>query len=347
MSACVSRIPGKNGTLAPRRPGQSRKRSWLCAGGFVIHLPNVNHEVQLTLFDLLAPQHGVHKSPSSSHPVPPGMTARPPPPAPPPRQSQPPPPPPRPSPPPAPPLAPAPPPLVLSPTPPDTGEDDAPRILFERSHRARNYRLTLRRDGVAVATIPARGSEREARRFVNAHLDWLRRARARQRRRPRGAEIWTPGTHVLWRGTLRAIERAGDAPADRPAVLLGAERFRVARLDGDLRATLEAHFQRRARVELPARAWQLASETGVPVREVTVRNQRTRWGSCSSSGMISLNWRLVQTPDNVRDYIIYHELMHLKEMNHSPRFWARVGEVCPGWRDAEHWLKENGGLLGL
>ncbi|WP_334319478.1 M48 family metallopeptidase [Termitidicoccus mucosus] len=294
----------------------------------------MNNEAQLTLFDLLAPQHGVHKGPSSSHPSvpPPSMPAPPPSPPVPPRQPQPP--------------QPAPPPLVLSPTPPDTG-DDAPQILFERSHRARNYRLTLRRDGVAVATIPARGSEREARRFVNEHLDWLRRARARQRRRPRGAEIWTPGTHVLWRGSLRAIERAGDAPADRPAVLLGAERFRVARLDGDLRATLEAHFQRRARVELPARTWQLASETGVPVREVTVRNQRTRWGSCSSSGVISLNWRLVQTPDSVRDYIIYHELMHLKEMNHSPRFWARVGEVCPGWRDAERWLKENGSLLGL
>jgi predicted metal-dependent hydrolase len=237
---------------------------------------------------------------------------------------------------------------VLSPTPPDTtGDDDATRILFERSHRARNYRLTLRRDGVAVATIPARGSEREARRFVNEHLDWLRRARARQRRRPRGAEIWTLGAHVLWRGALCVIERAGDAPADRPAVLLGAECFRVARLDGDLRATLEAHFQRRARVELPARAWQLACETRVPVREVAVRNQRTRWGSCSSSGVISLNWRLVQTPGSVRDYIIYHELMHLKEMNHSPRFWARVGEVCPGWRDAERWLKENGSLLGL
>ena len=71
------------------------------------------------------------------------------------------------------------------------------------------------------------------------------------------------------------------------------------------------------------------------------------WGSCSATGTISLNWRLVQTPEAVRDYIIHHELMHLKEMNHSGRFWARVEEVCPGWRDAETWLKRNGSLLGL
>jgi len=63
--------------------------------------------------------------------------------------------------------------------------------------------------------------------------------------------------------------------------------------------------------------------------------------------VISLNWRLVQTPYSVRDYIIYHELMHLREMNHSARFWARVEEVCPSWREAEHWLKQNGSLLGL
>jgi predicted metal-dependent hydrolase len=123
--------------------------------------------------------------------------------------------------------------------------------------------------------------------------------------------------------------------------------FRVARLDGDLRPTLEAHFARRAKIELPARTWELAAVTGVDVKQVTVRNQRSRWGSCSANGTISLNWRLVQTPEFVRDYIIYHELMHLREMNHSARFWARVEEVCPSWREAEHWIKRNGALVGL
>ena len=237
---------------------------------------------------------------------------------------------------------------------PESGVHKAPpEILFQRSARAHHYRLTLRRDGVAVATIPARGSEREAHTFVDQHRDWLDRARARQRQRPTGADLWTLGTHVIWRGEMTEIRKAAEndpstTPGqNRPLVCLGADVFRVPQFAGDLRPTLEAHFLRRAKVELPGRTWELAAETGVEVKQVTVRNQRSRWGSCSTGGVISLNWRLVQTPYPVRDYIIYHELMHLREMNHSSRFWARVEEVCPSWQEAERWLKQNGSLLGL
>ena len=223
----------------------------------------------------------------------------------------------------------------------DPGDD----CVMVRSARAENYRLTLRRDGVAVLTIPARGSEREGRRFLEAQRDWLERARERQQRRPKTAEVWVPGTHVLWRGELTEIRIA--LAGERPAVCLAADVFRVSRLDRDVRPTLEAHFLRRAKVELPARTWELAAVTGVAVRQVSVRNQRSRWGSCSAGGVISLNWRLIQTPESVRDYIIHHELMHLREMNHSDRFWARVEEVCPGWRVAERWIKRNGSLVGL
>lgn len=249
-----------------------------------------------------------------------------------------------------------------------------PELVFVRSLRARNYRLTLRKDGVAVATVPARGTESEARRFVETHRDWLERARARHDRKPRAAEIWTVGTAVLWRGELTMIRPAnaplpavadpvrpvgacwqsnGRAPVSagfpgkKPTVCLAADIFRVNMLEGDLRPVLEAQFARRAKIELPARAWELAAETGAEMKHVTVRNQRSRWGSCSAGGTISLNWRLVQAPESVRDYIIYHELMHLREMNHSGRFWARVAEVCPWWLDAEKWLKRNGGLVGM
>jgi predicted metal-dependent hydrolase len=228
----------------------------------------------------------------------------------------------------------------------------AASLVFRRSVTARHYRLTLKRDGTAVATIPRRGSEREALRFVEEHRDWLERARARQARKPRSMEVWVIGTHVLWRGEMTEIRRATLpspklAGQERPQVCLAADVFRVPSFEGDLKPTLEAHFARRGKVELPARAWELSALTGVEVKLVTVRDQRSRWGSCSARGTISLNWRLVQTPDLVRDYIIYHELMHLREMNHSSRYWARVEEVCPDWRDAERWLKRNGSLLGL
>jgi predicted metal-dependent hydrolase len=220
-----------------------------------------------------------------------------------------------------------------------------PEVRFARSERARRYRLTLRRDGVAVATIPRHGSEREAWRFVAQHRAWLERAWARQQARPRAAEVWTAGTAVLWRGEAQTIRVA--AGGEQPMVCLGADVFRVPRLDGDLRPALEAQFARRARIELPARTWELAAEAGFAIKTVTIRSQRSRWGSCSAGGTISLNRRLVQAPDFVRDYIIYHELMHLREMNHSGRFWARVAAVCPAWRTAERWLKRHASLLGM
>ena len=218
-------------------------------------------------------------------------------------------------------------------------------VVFVRSARARRYRLTLRRDGTAVVTVPTRGTQREAENFFSEHVEWLARARERQRRRPRGEQTWTVGAQVLWRGELTAI-RVTFA-GEKPFVCLAADVFAMRSAEGDLRPTLEAQFLRRAKVELPARAWELAAETGAAMKQVSVRNQRSRWGSCSARGTVSLNWRLVQTPDTVRDYIIYHELAHLREMNHSERFWARVAETCPGWREAERWLKRHGSLVGL
>jgi predicted metal-dependent hydrolase len=221
----------------------------------------------------------------------------------------------------------------------------APEMVFRRSARARSYRLTLRKDGVAAVTIPARGSEHDARVFVAQHQDWLARARARQARRPRPAATWTVGTPVLWRGEMTEIRAAAGGEA--PKVCLASDVFPVRTLEGDLRAALEAQFARRAKIELPARTWELAAEKGADVKQVTVRNQRSRWGSCSVGGTISLNWRLVQAPESVRDYIICHELAHLRQMNHSDRFWAQVEAYFPAWREAEHWLKREGSLLGL
>jgi predicted metal-dependent hydrolase len=88
-----------------------------------------------------------------------------------------------------------------------------------------------------------------------------------------------------------------------------------------------------------------ATQHELPVKRVTVRNQRSRWGSCSRRGTISLNWRLIQAPGFVRDYIILHELAHLRHMNHSRRYWAEVERLCPGYLEAERWLKRHSALL--
>jgi len=97
----------------------------------------------------------------------------------------------------------------------------------------------------------------------------------------------------------------------------------------------------RAKNELPTRLLELAARHGLNVSRVSVRNQRWRWGSCSRSGHICLNWRLVQMPPPVRDYVMIHELMHLKRMDHSPRFWTLVAAACPDYAAARDWLRHH------
>jgi predicted metal-dependent hydrolase len=130
-------------------------------------------------------------------------------------------------------------------------------------------------------------------------------------------------------------------------LLFGSESAPLADADGNLRPTLERHLQLLAKTELAARAQELAAAHHLDVKRVAVRNQKTRWGSCSHSGTISLNWRLIQLPAAVRDYIIVHELMHLRQLNHSPRFWAEVEKASPNYRGAEDWLKKNSGQVGF
>jgi predicted metal-dependent hydrolase len=107
-----------------------------------------------------------------------------------------------------------------------------------------------------------------------------------------------------------------------------------------LSAVEERALRARARRELPARLLELAAQHGLTVSRVSVRNQKWRWGSCSPTGLICLNWRLVRMPDAVRDYVMLHELMHLKRMDHSPKFWKLVALACPDYQAARRFLRQ-------
>src|SRR5215831_9774215 len=106
------------------------------------------------------------------------------------------------------------------------------------------------------------------------------------------------------------------------------------------------HVQRETRVrakrELPLRLLELAAALGLTVSKVSVRNQRWRWGSCSPNGHICLNWRLMGMPPWVRDYVMIHELMHLRRMDHSKTFWKLVAQACPDYESARRWLRQHG-----
>jgi hypothetical protein len=215
-------------------------------------------------------------------------------------------------------------------------------VRFFRHRRARRYVLRLRHDGTARITVPRGGDVLQALDFASRHSQWLGKQLEHRKLHPPLAQPWEVGSRILFRGEPVLLEPA--EPISR-GVRFASEVVPLKAGLTDIRPRVETHLWSLAKRELPARVMELAAAQGFTVRRVSVRNQRSRWGSCSRRGTISLNWRLIQAPDFVRDYIIYHELAHLRHMNHSARFWLEVERLCPGFKEAEKWLKHNSVLL--
>ena len=172
--------------------------------------------------------------------------------------------------------------------------------VFVRHPRARRYIIRVDADGIVRVTIPRWGSKREAAAFADRERAWID----------------------------KQIARVADRKARIP---------HCANPSYDERAQRE--LRARATIELPARLRELAAQHGLAVRRISIRNQRWRWGSCSPNGHICLNWRLVAMPPDVRDYVIIHELMHLKRMDHSPKFWKLVAAACPDYQTLRRYLR--------
>jgi predicted metal-dependent hydrolase len=137
--------------------------------------------------------------------------------------------------------------------------------------------------------------------------------------------------------------READAFVERHTEWVARQRERLTPPAFD--AAARHALREQARRELPARLLEIAAEHGLTVAGVSIRNQRTRWGSCGRDGRISLNWRLVSMPPAVRDYVLIHELMHLRRLDHSPAYWKLVAAASPGYREARQWLRLNGPAL--
>jgi predicted metal-dependent hydrolase len=219
-------------------------------------------------------------------------------------------------------------------------------VVFVRHRRARRFILRVLDDGTVRVTLPRWGARREAEAFLDASRTWIARQRARRAsqadRRPAG---WTDGTTILIDGCqvpLRIRSTAGGDSVWCGDALVHAS-ARVP--SGDLRGLVEPWLIERARRELPQalRGW--AAHFDITVPRISIRNQRSRWGACSPTGTITLNWRLIQVPPVVREYVLIHELMHRRELNHSRRFWRLVASACPEHAAARRWLRTEGKSL--
>jgi predicted metal-dependent hydrolase len=206
-------------------------------------------------------------------------------------------------------------------------------VSVTRHRLARRYVLRVTPDGALRLTVPRGASVAGGLAFARRQGAFIAREQARQVVR-NGA--WARGGPIWFRG-----ERVPLAVTDT-VVTFGTETVTRPRGSDPLRKAFESRCRELAKAELPLRCAGLAARHGLSISRVTIRNQRSRWGSCSSRGSIALNWRLLQMPPDVSDYVILHELMHLREPNHSRRFWKEVAAVCPEWRVAEKWLRTHG-----
>ena len=189
--------------------------------------------------------------------------------------------------------------------------DTRVEVVVTRHRLARRFVVRVRPNGEVRLTVPRGASIKDGMAFVRRQEPWIAREWTRLQEL---AASWTPGSTVWFRG----------------------ERVTIADEDFKKRA------REMAEQELPARCMQLAREHGVDLIGVQVRDQRSRWGACSPRRIVTLNWRLIQMPPAVADYVIRHELTHVKHPNHSRRFWQAVARICPDWKDGERWLRKHG-----
>ena len=217
-------------------------------------------------------------------------------------------------------------------------------IRVRRHRRARRYTLRIHpTDREAILTMPPRGTIAEAKEFAQLHGGWIA---ARLGRLPKAAPFH-PGAVVPLRGTPhRIVHRAGERGTVWTETRESGEKILcVAGGLDHVDRRVHDYLKREARRDLQRAAEAYAAELGVRVKRLSIRDQSSRWGSCTSAGSLSFSWRLILAPSFVLDYLAAHEVAHLVEMNHSPRFWRVVGRICPSQERAKKWLDTCGNDL--
>jgi predicted metal-dependent hydrolase len=209
-------------------------------------------------------------------------------------------------------------------------------LVFKQNSRAR--RIILRLDyGTSriIVVLPKRTSRDEGKRFALSNKDWIEE-RLDQLHEP------VPFLHGATIPFLGAPHRIRHRPHARGVVWCEQEEIHVAGHEEHVPRRVQDWLKIEAKREIEQRAIQKAEAIGKKIKKITIRDTKSRWGSCTSEGELAFSWRLIFAPRHVMDYVIAHEVAHLKEMNHGPRFWKLCSEICRSVEPARLWLENNG-----
>ncbi|MBL4603505.1 MAG: M48 family metallopeptidase [Emcibacteraceae bacterium] len=214
-------------------------------------------------------------------------------------------------------------------------------LVFKRHKRAK--RLKLRYDAThdqAIITMPPRSSEREATKFANKHISWLNKQRSMAPTRI----YLLPGYTIPFKGINRLIihtpDNNGRIKINDNEIIVGGT------LEG-FSVRLENYLKKMARADIEPIANTMANRTAKTFKRIQIRDTKSRWGSCSSSGNLSFSWRLIMTPPEILEYVVAHEIAHLTEMNHSRAFWQVVDTIIDHATVSRKWIKNQGQHLML
>ena len=209
-------------------------------------------------------------------------------------------------------------------------------VILRRSARARRLSLRLSRlDGRVTLTLPRSATERDGLAFLAEKEDWLRLHLAGVS----AVEAVSARETVLFRGQAHPILRMARG---RPLISDDAIHVNGNRPVG---AQVKGLFRQHARDALALASDRYAAQLGRNYKKLTLRDTRSRWGSCTADGGLMYSWRLIMAPTDVLDYVAAHEVAHLVEMNHQPAFWAIVGKLCPDYQSHRTWLRQHGDSL--
>jgi predicted metal-dependent hydrolase len=214
---------------------------------------------------------------------------------------------------------------------------------LRRSFQARRLRIEISQRTGLVVTVPHSYPLKRLPELLKSKWHWISRQLNKFRRMqslppPKQLE---PGDTVPYLGRdlvlVKLENRRGGVFRQGDKLIINPDLFENSRLE----PALEQWYRTEAAVLLAGIADRLSSRLGIGYHRITIRSQKTRWASCSRQRNLSFNWRLIMAPEPIVEYVIIHELLHLKEMNHSEKFWELVARYCPTWRQHKKWLRQH------